>query len=592
MRVAINLVKDGAAQACVSAGNTGALMAISRFVLKTLPGIDRPAIASQLPTRTGVTTVLDLGANVNCTPEQLVQFAVMGSALVAAVDGIERPDASACSTSAKRTSRATTSSSRPRSCCKASALNFYGNVEGDDIYKGTTDVVVCDGFVGNVALKTSEGLAHDALRLPARGIHAQSADASCCGCSRCRCSRRSSGASIRAATTARRCSACKGIVVKSHGSADVFAFRHALQKAHAEARARRARAHRAAASRRCRCRRAPSRRRHAAPIVPMHSRIAGTGGYLPAQIVTNDDLAQRIDTERRVDAHAHRHPPAPHRRRRRADAAISRCAAAQRGARGGGHRAGRRRSDHRRDDDARHGLSVDGVHPAGQARRDAAAPAFDVQAVCSGFVYALAIADRMVGQRRGAERAGRRRRNLFAHPRLERSRHLRAVRRRRRRRRARAVGRRRASCRRTCTPTAAIATSCRVPGSVARRRGQRHAVPAHGRARRCSSSRSRCSPKSAQEALARNRHGGGRHRLADSAPGEHPHHGSDGEEARPAARAHGRRPSTATPTRRRRRFRWRSTWRCATAASSAGQHVMLLGVGGGFTWGAVAACDW
>src|SRR4030095_3372463 len=91
MRVAINLVKDGTAQACVSAGNTGALMAISRFVLKTLPGIDRPAIASQLPTRTGSTTVLDLGANVNCTPEQLVQFAVMGTALAAAVEGKERP---------------------------------------------------------------------------------------------------------------------------------------------------------------------------------------------------------------------------------------------------------------------------------------------------------------------------------------------------------------------------------------------------------------------------------------------------------------------------------------------------------------------
>ena len=91
MRVAVNLVKDGTAQACVSAGNTGALMAISRFVLKMLPGIDRPAIASQLPTRTGTTTVLDLGANVNCTPEQLVQFAVMGTALAAAVDGIERP---------------------------------------------------------------------------------------------------------------------------------------------------------------------------------------------------------------------------------------------------------------------------------------------------------------------------------------------------------------------------------------------------------------------------------------------------------------------------------------------------------------------
>jgi glycerol-3-phosphate acyltransferase PlsX len=165
MRIAINLVKDGAAQACVSAGNTGALMAISRFVLKTLPGIDRPAIASQLPTRTGVTTALDLGANVNCTPEQLVQFAVMGSALAAAVDGIERPTVGLLNIG-EEDIKGNDVVKQTGELLKASDLNYYGNVEGNDIYKGTVDVIVCDGFVGNVALKTSEGLA-----LMLSGIH-------------------------------------------------------------------------------------------------------------------------------------------------------------------------------------------------------------------------------------------------------------------------------------------------------------------------------------------------------------------------------------------------------------------------------------
>src|SRR5262249_26043164 len=158
MRVAINLVKEGAAQACVSAGNTGALMAISRFVLKTLPGIDRPAIASQLPTRKGVTTALDLGANVNCTPEQLLQFAVMGSALVATVDGIERPSVGLLNIG-EEDIKGNDVVKQTAELLKVSGLNFHGNVEGTDIYKGTTDVIVCDGFVGNVALKTSEGLA-------------------------------------------------------------------------------------------------------------------------------------------------------------------------------------------------------------------------------------------------------------------------------------------------------------------------------------------------------------------------------------------------------------------------------------------------
>jgi phosphate acyltransferase len=232
MRVAVNLVKDGVAQACVSAGNTGALMAISRFVLKTLPGIDRPAIASQLPTRQGVTLALDLGANVDCTPEQLLQFAIMGSALVSAVEGIERPTVGLLNIGEEEI-KGNDVVKEAAELLKASGLNFYGNIEGTDIYKGTTDVIVCDGFVGNVALKTSEGLAlmlADYLReeftrntlrrslalvaLPAINAFKRRVDP-----------RRYNGATLIG---------LKGVVIKSHGSADPLAFRHALRKAYTE----------------------------------------------------------------------------------------------------------------------------------------------------------------------------------------------------------------------------------------------------------------------------------------------------------------------------------------------------------------------
>jgi glycerol-3-phosphate acyltransferase PlsX len=233
MRVAINLVKDGTAQACVSAGNTGALMAISRFVLKTLPGIDRPAIASQLPTKKGVVTVLDLGANVNCTAAQLVQFAVMGTALVAAVEGIERPTVGLLNIG-EEDIKGNDVVKETAELLKLSGLNFYGNVEGDDIYKGTTDVVVCDGFVGNVMLKTSEGLAQmlyeflkaEFTRNPLARIAAGIAYPVLMGFKRRIDPRRYNGASLIG---------LRGVVVKSHGGADVLAFRHALAKAHAEA---------------------------------------------------------------------------------------------------------------------------------------------------------------------------------------------------------------------------------------------------------------------------------------------------------------------------------------------------------------------
>ncbi len=232
LRVAINMVKDGRADACVSAGNTGALMAVARFVLKTLPGIDRPAIASQLPTRKGVVTALDLGANVNCTAEQLVQFAAMGSALCAAVEGIERPSVGLLNIGVediKGNELVKEASER----LKVSGLNFYGNIEGDDIYKGTTDVVVCDGFVGNVALKTSEGLAHmlnDFLKAEfKRNVLTRAAALIAypvlMAFRRRIDPRRHNGATLVG---------LKGVVVKSHGGADVLAFTHALAKAHAE----------------------------------------------------------------------------------------------------------------------------------------------------------------------------------------------------------------------------------------------------------------------------------------------------------------------------------------------------------------------
>ena len=160
MRVAINLVKAGEAHACVSAGNTGALMATSRFVLKTLPGIDRPAIASGVPNAGGGHTyVLDLGANVDCTPEHLLQFGVMGAMLVAAVEHKERPRVGLLNIG-EEDIKGNDIVKQAGELLRASGLNFHGNVEGDDIYKGTTDVVVCDGFVGNSVLKASEGVAH------------------------------------------------------------------------------------------------------------------------------------------------------------------------------------------------------------------------------------------------------------------------------------------------------------------------------------------------------------------------------------------------------------------------------------------------
>ena len=234
MRVAINLVKAGEAGACVSAGNTGALMATARFVLKMLPGIERPAIASELPTIKGRTFVLDLGANVDCTAEHLLQFGIMGAMLVSALDQCDAPSVGLLNIGEEEI-KGNEVVKQAAELLRHSGLNFYGNIEGDDIYKGTTDVVVCDGFVGNVALKTSEGLAKmigtmlreefnrnlvtkiaGLIALPVLKAFKKRVDP-----------RRYNGATLLG---------LRGVVVKSHGGADRYAFEHAIRQAAREVR--------------------------------------------------------------------------------------------------------------------------------------------------------------------------------------------------------------------------------------------------------------------------------------------------------------------------------------------------------------------
>ena len=233
MRVAIDLVKEGRAQACVSAGNTGALMGTAKFVLKTLPGIDRPAICAVLPTRRGQVYALDLGANADCTPEHLQQFAIMGATLVRVMEDIPAPTVGLLNIGAEEI-KGNEVVKRAAELLKATPINFYGNVEGDDIYKGTTDVVVCDGFVGNVMLKTSEGLAkmmadflkQELMRGAWSKVAAALAWPAIARFRRRMDHRRYNGAALLG---------LRGIVVKSHGSADRLAFATALARAHSEA---------------------------------------------------------------------------------------------------------------------------------------------------------------------------------------------------------------------------------------------------------------------------------------------------------------------------------------------------------------------
>ena len=234
MRIAINLVKTGEAHACVSAGNTGALMATARYVLKMLPGIDRPAIASSLPSEKGNTYMLDLGANADCTAEHLLQFAVMGAMLVSCVEHIPNPTVGLLNIGSEDI-KGNEVVKQAGELLRASHLNFYGNVEGNDIFKGTTDLVVCDGFVGNVALKTTEGLAHmmgkfltqEYKRSWLTKLMALGSMRILKAFKKRLDPRRYNGASFLG---------LRGIVVKSHGGADDVAFNNAIHVAVEEAR--------------------------------------------------------------------------------------------------------------------------------------------------------------------------------------------------------------------------------------------------------------------------------------------------------------------------------------------------------------------
>jgi glycerol-3-phosphate acyltransferase PlsX len=235
MRVSIELVRDGKASAAISAGNTGALMAIARYVLKTMDGIDRPAIAGQMPNfKGGGTTMLDLGANVDCTPEHLLQFAVMGSALVSVLQDKPNPTVGLLNIgeeAIKGNEMIKKTSELLRSAANSGDLTFHGNVEGNDIFKGTVDIVICDGFVGNVALKASEGLATmiggflksefsrniftkiaAIFAYPVLSAFKNRVD-----------HRRYNGAALLG---------LRGLVFKSHGSADEIAFETALNRAY------------------------------------------------------------------------------------------------------------------------------------------------------------------------------------------------------------------------------------------------------------------------------------------------------------------------------------------------------------------------
>jgi len=253
MRVAIEQVRDGAADACISAGNTGALMAVSRFVLKMLEGIERPAIAAPLPNRAGgQTMVLDLGANVDCEATHLLQFAIMGSALVSALAASDQTvpssqlngGSNALESGAPRVGllnigeeviKGNEVVKQAADLLRASGLNFIGNVEGNDIFAGVADVVVCDGFVGNVALKTSEGLAQMLSQIIreefSRGwLSKLSAALALPVLSRIRTRvdhRRYNGASLVG---------LRGIVIKSHGSSDAFGFEQAIRRGYDAAR--------------------------------------------------------------------------------------------------------------------------------------------------------------------------------------------------------------------------------------------------------------------------------------------------------------------------------------------------------------------
>ncbi|MGH8586634.1 MAG: phosphate acyltransferase PlsX [Gammaproteobacteria bacterium] len=229
MRVAIDLVKAGAADACVSAGNTGALVATARFVLKMLPGIERPAICSAMPATRGHSHVLDLGANVDSTPEQLLQFALMGVALTSAVDNKPAPSVALLNVGVEEI-KGHDQVKGAAALLAQSNLHYVGFVEGDDIYEGAVDVIVCDGFVGNIALKASEGVARmlmrfardEFLRTPLSRLAAWVSKPVLRAVMERLDPRQYNGASLLG---------LRGIVIKSHGGADAISFANAIEEA-------------------------------------------------------------------------------------------------------------------------------------------------------------------------------------------------------------------------------------------------------------------------------------------------------------------------------------------------------------------------
>lgn len=232
MRVAINLVQEGVAQACVSAGNTGALMATARFVLKMLPGIDRPAICSTMPGIKGSSHLLDLGANVDSSSEQLFQFAVMGAELTSAVNNIPEPTVALLNVGEEEI-KGNDRVKQAASLLSQSYLNYIGFIEGNDIYSGKADVIVCDGFVGNIALKASEGVAaflmHHVKQDFSSSLYGKFAALVSMPILK----------SIRKRIDPRRYNGAsllglRGIVIKSHGSADKVSFAHAIEEAMVE----------------------------------------------------------------------------------------------------------------------------------------------------------------------------------------------------------------------------------------------------------------------------------------------------------------------------------------------------------------------
>lgn len=234
MRVAIQLVHDGVAQAAVSAGNTGALMAIARFVLKTLPGIDRPAIISALPARQGHTYLLDLGANASCTAQHLFQFAVMGDVLVRAMDGIHAPRVALLNIGQEEI-KGVEVVHRTAELLRASPLNYVGYVEANDLYGDAADVVVSDGFVGNVALKSAEGIAGLIKQLMVEAF-SEHWWGKLCGAAAWPVLRQLGRRIDPRAYNGASLLGLRGVVIKSHGSADAVAFANAIHVAVTEAR--------------------------------------------------------------------------------------------------------------------------------------------------------------------------------------------------------------------------------------------------------------------------------------------------------------------------------------------------------------------